>query len=97
MERTLQKRLAMYAGIFFAVLIVVSITFTHHAVSQTHSQPQVTNPAVESKRKSTTVPDRPGRAFPSCEKCRESGCEKMSGNACFMTPSGCTCVMSPLK
>jgi len=40
-----------------------------------------------------------GRAFESCEKCRESGCEDSALNsACFMTAGGsCICMMHILR
>ena len=51
--------------------------------------------AVQTKKKNPLI----GRAFESCEKCRDSGCEDSALNsACFMTSGGsCICMMHVLK
>jgi hypothetical protein len=86
--------LPMYAG-FLTALAVACIAFAPVAMAQSKPQPSHSRPAAELKKQNVKVPDRAKRAFPSCEKCRASGCEQGAG-ACFMTPSGCTCVMRQL-
>ena len=84
---------------FLTALVAASIAFTPYALAQSNPRKgeQPSSPKVERKTQKPSSP-KAGRSFPSCEKCRESGCETFNGNACFMSAGGgCTCVMRWLR